>query len=254
MPPPGPWKHGPIPVIGLVGGIGSGKSAVAARLAELGAFVIDADTVGHALLSQRPVLERIVARFGPRVLAPSATEGEPQAVDRAVLGAIVFADPVALESLETIVHPWMRRTFDKAIARVARRGEAPALVLDAAILYEAGWDTFCDRVLFVDAPRPVRLARLQAQRGWDEPALAAREASQWPLDRKRARADAVLSNAGPLVALADEVDRVWESIRTPPPSPARRANRPVEEPRPGPPGRFRKRGSLPGRPPRPRGR
>src|SRR5262249_41442195 len=140
----GPWKHGPIPVLGLIGGIGAGKTRVAAMLAEHGAFVIDADAVGHALLDQRPVRDQVVARFGKEILrrtpdtesgVESSAEAETSAtIDRRALGAIVFAAPTALRQLEAILHPKMRRTFERAIARTIRRGRARAVVLDAAIL------------------------------------------------------------------------------------------------------------------------
>jgi dephospho-CoA kinase len=181
-------------VIGLVGGIGAGKSRVAALLAECGANVIDADTVGHALLDQRPVRDLVVARFGRRVLERSESGSEPVRIDRRVLGPIVFADPAALRQLEAILHPRMRRTFDRAIARTIRRGRARALVLDAAVLFEAGWNTLCDTVVFVDAPRDQRLSRLAAARGWTAETLAARESAQWPLEKKRGLADAIVVN------------------------------------------------------------
>src|SRR5262249_14571831 len=97
----GPWKRAQLPVIGLTGTIGAGKSRVATELAGLGAFVLDADQVGHALLDQRPARAEVVARFGPSVL----DSDQPDRVDRAALGRIVFADPQALRDLEAIVHP-----------------------------------------------------------------------------------------------------------------------------------------------------
>src|SRR4051794_3481849 len=137
--PRGPWKHGPIPVLGLIGGIGGGKSRGAAMLAEEGGVVIDADSVGHALLDQRPGRDLVVARFGPQILAPSgeaeaeaATDGSPSpppAIDRRTLGAIVFKQPSALRQLEAILHPRMRRTFERAIARTVRRGQARCVVI-----------------------------------------------------------------------------------------------------------------------------
>jgi dephospho-CoA kinase len=198
-------------VIGLVGGIGAGKSSAAARLEELGAMVLDADKVGHALLDQRPVRERVVSRFGREVLVQGDAESEP-VIDRRALGAIVFADPAARKALEAIVHPWMRRTFEKAIARTIRKRAARAVVLDAAVLFEAGWDSLCDRVLFVDAPREQRLARLSAQRGWDVPALDAREKAQWPLAKKRERSDLIALNDGSHDDLRAQVDRAWASL------------------------------------------
>jgi dephospho-CoA kinase len=247
---PGPWKNGPIPVIGLVGGIGSGKTTVATRLAELGAFVIDADTVGHTLLNQPPVREQVIDRFGAQILDAAVEPDEEPAIDRRALGAIVFADPLARKALEDIVHPRMRHTFEKAAARVARRGEAPAVVLDAAILYEAGWDSLCDRVVFVDAPRDARVARVAAERGWSESTLAAREQAQWPLDRKRDRADVVILNAGGLDALRDGVARVLEDVLASPP----KRVRPPRDEAAATPDRGRRTGPSPGRRGRPRSR
>lgn len=211
--PAGPWKHGPVPVLGVVGGIGSGKSAVAACLAGHGAFVLDADAVGHALLDQRPVREAVVSRFGPDVLTEDE-DGRPR-VDRRVLGPRVFADLASRRDLEAVLHPRMRRTFERAIAREARRGRATAVVIDAAVLYEAGWDDLCDRVVFVDAPRERRLERVAAGRGWTDEDLSTREAAQWPLDSKRERADFVVSNTGDLAALKAETDRAWSTLRRP---------------------------------------
>jgi len=247
---PGPWKIGPIPVIGIVGGIGSGKSAAAERLAELGAFVIDADKVGHALLNQRPVRDQVVARFGPQILEPPAGDGEPPAVDRHALGVVVFKEPAARKALESIVHPVMRHTFQKAVSRVARRGEHTAVVLDAAILFEAGWDVLCDRVLFVDTPRAARLEWVAAQRGWDEEALAARERAQWPLDRKRDRADAVVLNAEGPDVLRDALEAVYRVILASPPA---RVRSPRKDAVP-PDDAGRRTGPSPGRSPRRRGR
>jgi dephospho-CoA kinase len=212
-------------VIGLIGGIGSGKSRVAGLLAEQGAFVVDADTVGHALLDQRPVRDLVVGRFGKQILAspPAEKDGsddEPApmpapAIDRRVLGKIVFNDRGALRQLESILHPRMRRTFERAIARTIRQGRARGVVLDAAILLEAGWDTLCDRVVFVEAPRDQRVARLAEARGWTDEMLTARESAQWPLDRKRAQADAVVVNdAGP-DALEEEVRRIGALLLSP---------------------------------------
>jgi dephospho-CoA kinase len=199
-------------VIGLTGGIGAGKSRVAALLGAQGAFVIDADAVGHALLDQRPVRERVVAQFGSRVLTPTDAPGDAPRIDRRALGAIVFADPAALRQLEVILHPRMRRTFERAIARVVRRGRARAIVLDAAILFEANWNTLCDTTVLVDAPRDQRLERLAQSRGWTEATLAAREAAQWPLERKRALADTVVLNDSGTEHIEEQVRRLGAAI------------------------------------------
>jgi len=202
-------------VIGVIGAIGAGKSRVAALLACWGAFVIDADAVGHALLDQRPVREQVVAQFGSAILDPSSAPDEPPQIDRRALGAIVFSKPEALRQLEAILHPRMRRTFERAIARTVRRGRARAVVLDAAILLEAGWHTLCDRIVLVDAPREQRLARLAAARGWSEQTLAGREAAQWPLERKRAQADAVVVNDSGTLPLEEHVRRLAAAIFPP---------------------------------------
>lgn len=238
VPLQGPWKHGSIPVIGVIGGIGSGKSRVAALLAGRGAQVIDADAVGHALLNQRPVREQVVARFGTGILTPPADPEGPPSIDRRALGAIVFPNSQELKALESILHPRMRRTFERAIARAVRRGKATAVVLDAAILLEARWDSLCDRIFFVDTPRDQRLARLALERGWTEEKLEARERAQWPLEEKRRRADAVVVNDDGLDRLEAAVDRQWRALPAPPDRPsAARSGRPgSREATPAPPG------------------
>jgi dephospho-CoA kinase len=213
--PIGPWKFGTIPVLGLIGAIGGGKSRVAAILAGRGALVIDADRVGHAVLRRRRVCDRLVARFGEGIVARAPEDGS-LTIDRRALGAVVFADPVALRVLESMVHPLMRRSFEQAIARAERRGEAPAVVLDAAILLEAGWDELCDRILYVDAPRDQRLARLSAQRGWTEARLDERERAQWPADVKRQRADAVVVNDSSPEYLEATIESLWSTLLSPP--------------------------------------
>jgi dephospho-CoA kinase len=208
----GPWRNGPTPVVGLVGGIGSGKSAAASILAGLGAFVLDADAIGHTLLEQSPARDRVLERFGENILGPYTEEGVRRPIDRRALGAIVFSNPGSLRDLEAILHPLMRRTFERAIGRESRRQRAPLIVLDAAILYEAGWDTLCDAVVFVDAPTEIRLARLEAARGWSAEGLAAREKSQGPVEEKRRQADHLLFNAGTLDQLQAETKKLWPAL------------------------------------------
>jgi dephospho-CoA kinase len=235
--------------VGIVGGIGSGKSAVAAVFEELGGFVIDADKVGHALLDQEPARSQILARFGFEILKRGDSSAEPDKVDRQVLGRVVFSDARARRDLEAILHPRMRQTFEKAIARTVRKGIATSVVLDAAVLHEAGWDALCDRVVFVDATREERLGRLERDRGWSEETLARREAAQRPLEETRAAAEWVVSNTGDLDALKTAVAEIWTKIlRSAPrrqslpkgPAPSD-SPRPAENPRP--PGRgFRPKG------------
>jgi dephospho-CoA kinase len=190
-----------IPVIGIVGSIGSGKSALARELAaRLGGMHLDADRFGHELLLDRSVIEAIRAAFGPSVL-----NGDGQ-VDRRALARQVFGESTAQgqgrKRLETILHPRIRAAITKRIDEEAARGRVSIVLLDAAVLLEAGWEGDCDALLCVDAPREQRLERV-ASRGWDEDELARREATQLSLEEKRRRADVVIENSGDL---ADAVD------------------------------------------------
>jgi dephospho-CoA kinase len=224
--PRGPWANGPIPVVGLVGGIGAGKSLAAAALADLGLHRLDADAVGHALLTQRPSRDLVVERFGSGILLPVAEGVDPAdaEIDRNALGRIVFTDPGARRELEAIVHPPMRKTFERAISRAARQG-LPGVVLDAAILYEAGWNSLCDAVLFIDAPHDQRLARINAERGWSAEDLDLREKAQAPLGGKRDRADQVIVNDGNPETFKAAVAAWWTAF-VPPPKPTRPQGRP----------------------------
>ena len=207
----GNFRHGFLPVVGLIGGIGGGKSQVATLLKERGAVVIDADAVGHELLNDARVSRQIVERFGPGVLV--GTGGEPDqepTIDRRALGAIVFSDPAARRDLEGILHPRMRAWFRAVIERERSTGTGSGrlVVLDAAVLLEAGWDDLCDLIVFVDAPREERMRRVQEQRGWPNEKLEAREQAQWPADLKRCRADLVINNDAGVESLRREVERI----------------------------------------------
>jgi dephospho-CoA kinase len=204
-----------MPVIGLIGGIGSGKSEVAARLAERGVGVIDADLVGHELLDTPEVRSEIVDRFGTGVLKDSTIDGtlSPR-IDRGALASIVFADAGARHALEAILHPRMRERFLATIEAAWHAGASRprALALDAAVLLEAGWDDLCDLVVFVDAPRATRLDRVARQRGWTLETLKSREQAQWPCELKRDRADLIINNDGDLGLLPHEVDRLDQCL------------------------------------------
>src|SRR5947209_13299897 len=139
--------HSHKPVIGLVGGIGSGKSAVAAAFARRGGVVIDADPIGHRALEDPEILGRVRELWGERVLDGA---GE---VDRKKLGAIVFASPVERAKLEHLVHDWIGERIREEIARVGADPAAAFVVLDAAVMLEAGWNKVCDRLVYVHAPR-----------------------------------------------------------------------------------------------------
>jgi dephospho-CoA kinase len=188
------WRHGPKPVIGLVGGIGAGKSTAARLLADRGAAVVNADALGHDALEDPDVHRFVVERWGGRtnLLRPDGK------IDRRALGRIVFENSAERRALEAVVFPYIRERARAAVDAAQANPAVPFVVLDAAVMLEAGWDDACDYVIYVDAPRDVRLGRVAARSGWTDADLGAREAAQWPADRKRAAADAVVVNdAGP---------------------------------------------------------
>jgi dephospho-CoA kinase len=198
------WHHGANPVIGLTGGVASGKSAVAALLAQRGRAVIDADKVGHLVLDLADVQQKLVDRFGSDIMIrDDGSDQLPPRVDRRALGAIVFSDPEARRALEAIVHPLMRARFAQSIDQAHKNGQTP--VLDAALLFEAGWNELCDVVVYVDAPRRERARRAAANRGWSTEVFEARERAQWPCEEKRSRADVVIRNDRAADALDREV-------------------------------------------------
>jgi dephospho-CoA kinase len=183
-----------IPVIGIVGGIGSGKSAVANWAAsQTRVTVLNADNLGHEALLSADVKQSLCARFGVEILGLDGN------IDRSILARRVFgADPqhmAARHDLQEIVHPEIDRRISEEIALAAAQGQS-AVLLDAAVLLEAGWRSKCDLVVFVDAPAAVRLQRVRERRGWAEEELCRREASQWSLTDKRREADLIVTNDG----------------------------------------------------------
>lgn len=194
-------------VVGLTGGIASGKSTFAALLRARGVPVVDADALARAVVAPgTPALAAIAAAFGPDVLGPDG------ALDRKRLGALVFADPDARRRLEAITHPAIR---DAMIAETARLDAAghPLAFYDAPLLFEVGLDAALDSVVVVYAPPRVQVERLAARDGLDEEAAAARLAAQLPIDEKARRADFVVVNDGPEAALGAKADHLLADLR-----------------------------------------
>lgn len=189
------------PIIGVVGAIGAGKSTVSRMLAARGGAVVDADAVGHDALEQPEIRKRVVARWG-HVLRPDGR------VDRRKVGEIVFADPAERKALEAMVFPYIRRKCEAAIEVAQADAAAQFVVLDAAVMIEAGWTGVCDKLIYVDAARDVRQKRLAARSGWVTADLTAREAAQMPADEKKRYADAILENDGTPGELEAEVVRL----------------------------------------------
>jgi dephospho-CoA kinase len=194
------WKQGPKPVIGLIGGIGAGKTTAARCFAARGGFVIDADALGHEALQQPEMIRWAVGRWGGGVRRPDGS------LDRRAIARVVFANPDELAALEGMVFPYIGVRCREEIGKAMDAPAVRFVVLDAAVLLEAGWDGAVDRIVYLDAPRELRLARLAARSGWREADLAAREAAQWPADRKMARADAVIVNDSGPAELQERVD------------------------------------------------
>jgi dephospho-CoA kinase len=196
-------------VIGIVGGIASGKSKVAEYLQQCGAAVIDADRLGHEVLNEPEVRQSLVRRWGHDI------RDEQGQIDRRAVARIVFAPPPegpeSLAFLEELTHPRIGQRMRKALQELAAQPGLRAVVLDAPVLFEAGWNKYCDRVVFVEAPRHVRLQRAR-QRGWTENEFSAREAAQESLDMKRECADWVIDNSRSADDTYAQVQQFWRSL------------------------------------------
>jgi dephospho-CoA kinase len=198
------------PVIGLVGGVGSGKSALARSLdARDDVVVINGDKVGHQVLTIPSVIQDIRHKFGESVLTP---QGD---IDRTVLGRLVFgADSVrkeARESLQAIVHPKIRDRFRELIDLARASTTTRIVILDAAVLLESGWQSLCDFVVFIDVPVEQRLSRIET-RGWNSKELNSREASQWPIEKKRDTANFIVDNSGDLADAGQALEQIIDNL------------------------------------------
>jgi len=201
-------------ILGLVGGVASGKSFVAECFRALGAAVLDGDRTGHAVLREPAIIDAIRQRWGDGVLD---TDGH---VNRSAVAKIVFAPGNKAEKafLEQLTHPRIEARLQRQMEQLRTSSDPPqAVVIDAALLFEGGWDKLCDKVIFVDAPRDLRLERAVA-RGWSAEQFAAREASQLPLDEKRNRSHILIRNARTRENVREVVRLTWEELLTEPES------------------------------------
>jgi dephospho-CoA kinase len=198
-------------VVGLTGGIGSGKSTVAQLLARRGAVIIDADAIVHEL--QQPgalLLEQLAERFGREIITANG------ALDRAKLAEMAFGDDQAINDLNAIVHPAVRSEIVRRVT--ANAGTDNVVVLDIPLLTER--DTYAMAgLVVVDVPTEVAVERVLAERGISEEQVRARIAAQLPRERRMAMADRVIDNTGDRAALERQVDDVWAWIHTLPQQP-----------------------------------
>jgi dephospho-CoA kinase len=191
-------------VIGLTGGMGSGKSSVASLLADRGAVVVDADALAHqAIAPGGPAYGPVIERFGPGIV-----DGRGQ-IDRRALARLVFTDPAARRDLEALVHPPVLEAIDGRLADEAATERVVVVVVP--LLVEVGWDR-ADTVVVVDAPEEIAVRRLVENRGMGEDDVRRRLAAQADRATRIARADHVIANDGTLDDLRRQVDALWEAL------------------------------------------
>lgn len=193
-------------LIGLTGNIASGKSTVAQMLADRGATIIDADELARdAVAVGSDGHRKIVERWGDDILKADG------GLDRVALRQIVFQEPTELEALNSIVHPEVSRLRDDLVNEARERGDE-TVVCDIPLLFERNLVGDFDRIVLVDAPRPLRLERLTRERALGQTEAMNMIAAQMPAELKRARADYIIENEGSLEALEERVDEVWRAL------------------------------------------
>jgi dephospho-CoA kinase len=193
------------PIIGILGGVGSGKSTVAAEFAKLGCKVIDADKIAHELLGRKAVKDKIAAAFGR-----DALEAKGQ-IDRRKLAAMVFTDADKLSVLNGIIHPLVIRRVEQLIERYNRPKKVKAIVLDMPLLVEIGWAGRCDRLIFVNCRQKIRAERAK-KLGFDKNQHKIRENFQISLDKKMDLADNTIENNSDFSALVRQVADIFSDI------------------------------------------
>lgn len=194
------------PIIGIVGGMCSGKSTAAGELAKLGCVVIDADEIAHQLLDDEGIRAKIVRLFGKGVLDESGK------ISRAELASRVFGDAGKLSSLTGILHPPALARVEEMIGRYASEPGVKAIVLDMPLLVEIGWKKRCDYLIFVDCSPPKRLERARKTGVFDADELKIRENLQISLDKKKRIADNIVNNNSDLSSLSKQIAIIFSSI------------------------------------------
>jgi len=199
-------------VIGLTGGIGTGKTTVSNYLKELGAHVINADEVAHEVTSPGSFgLSRVIAEFGEEMLL------EDGSLNRKKLGQLVFGDPEALSKLNSIVHPLVIDQIGRMLEEISCRHcdaeEVPCVVLDVPLLFEAGMDKMCDEIWVVATDKDVQVQRLMARDGYPESEIMKRIQAQMPLEEKVKRAHKVIDNSGSIENTKMQTYELFEDVK-----------------------------------------
>ncbi len=193
------------PIIGILGGIGSGKSTVAAEFAKLGCKVIDADKIGHELLDRKTVKEKIIGLFGEAVLDSSGR------IEHKKLADVVFASGDKLASLNRVIHPLVLARAEELIEQYNRQNQVKAIVLDMPLLVEIGWNQRCDRLIFVDCEQKIRAERA-TKKDFGKNHMKIREKFQISLDNKLSIADNTIENNSDFSALVRQVADIFSDI------------------------------------------
>lgn len=194
------------PVIGILGGIGSGKSSVANEFAKLGCKIIDADKIAHKILDEKKVKEKVISIFGKEILDNCGK------INREKLAEAAFASGEKLAKLNNIIHPPVLAKIEQLIEKYQKQLETKAIVLDVPLLMEIGWHKRCDKLIFVDCKKALRLNRIQTSRNLDEKQVKIREKFQISLDNKAAIADNTVDNNAGLPALVRQITDVFSRI------------------------------------------
>jgi dephospho-CoA kinase len=195
-----------IPVIGIVGGVGSGKSTVAGCFSDLGCMVLDADAIAHKVLGQPDVLGALVDRWGPDVLDDAGR------ADRRKIAERVFGLPQELDFLNGLIHPRVLERCETAIEVCRNAPNVAGIVLDMPLLLEVGWEKKCDFLVFVDCCEEIRWRRVQKKGKFDIEQLKIRENLQISLDKKKEKAHYSVNNNSDKSDMAEQVAQIFSNM------------------------------------------
>jgi len=194
------------PVIGIIGGIGSGKSLVAQAFGDLGCGIINSDKIAHEALELPTIRKTLLDWWGPDILTPESH------ICRKAIAARVFGHPDQVARLNGLIHPQVEQMRQQQMKIWANQKEILAVIWDTPLLIEVGLDRLCDKVIYVKVPKNIRLQRIQATRGWSEEELNKREISQISLDKKEFLADYIVQNIGDVSSTLHQVHAIFSQI------------------------------------------